>query len=58
MFSHGYIFRGNEKQTRATLKNIYFVLLRMLYLLKVLYTSYIVPSTEPPSFFLGGGGRF
>ena len=58
MFSHGYICRGNEKQTRTTLKNIYFVLLRMLNLLKVLYTSYIIPSTEPRFFFSGKGEAF
>ena len=41
MCSHGYFYRGNEKQTHTTFKNIRFVLLRMSHSLKVLYTSRI-----------------
>ena len=41
MCSHGYFYRGNEKQTRTNLNNINVVLLRMSHSLKVPYTSRI-----------------
>ena len=41
MCSHGYFYRGNEKQTCTILKNINFVLLRTSHSLKVPYTSRI-----------------
>ena len=41
MCSHGYFYRGKEKQTHTTFKNIKFVLLRTSHSLKVLYTSRI-----------------
>ena len=41
MCSHGFFYRGNEKQTHTNLKNINVVLLRMSHSLKVPYTSLI-----------------
>ena len=57
MCSHGYFYRGNEKQTRMTLKNINFVLLGTSHSLKVLYVVRLIYHTEyRTSFFLRGGG--
>ena len=59
MCSYGYFYQGNAKQTRTTLKNINFVLLRMSkkYLIRLAYRiDYRVPSSEPHFFLRWGGG--
>ena len=58
MCYHGYFYRGNKKQTRMTLKNINFFTVLNVAFMKVPYTSYIVPSTEPRFFSREGEGRF
>ena len=57
MCSHGHFYRGNEKQTRTTLKTINFVLLRMLHSLKVPYTSRITYRVMNLVFSRGKRGR-
>ena len=53
MCSHGYFYRGNEKQTRTTLKNINLVLFTNVSFIKsTVYDSYILLSTAP-RFFSG-----
>ena len=60
MCSHGYLYRGNEKQTCTILKNINFVLLQTSHSLKVPYTSlisYWVPNLAYPNFNLRRGAN-
>ena len=57
MCSHGYFYRGKEKQTHTTFKNIKFVLLRTSHSLKVLYTSRISYQILNLVFYRGRGGR-
>ena len=59
MCSHEYFYRGNEKQTRTTLKNINLVLFtNVLFIKSTVYDSYILPTTAPRFFSgeRGGGG--
>ena len=55
MCLHRYFYRGNEKQTRTTLKN---TITNVTFIESTVYVSYIVPSTEPHFFSEkeGGGG--
>ena len=56
MCSHGYFYRGNEKQTRTTLKNINLVLFTNVSFIKsTVYDSYILLSTAPFSRGREGG---
>ena len=59
MCPHGYFYRGNEKQTHTTKKNINFVPLRMSHSLKLPYRSRISYRILNLVFYRGrgGGGR-
>ena len=57
MCSHWHFYRGNEAQSRTTLKTVNFVLLRMSHSLKVPYTSPISYRVLNLAFFLGGEGK-
>ena len=56
MCPHGYFYRGNEKQTRTTKKNINFVPLRMSHSLKLPYRSRISYRILNLVFYRGRGG--